>query len=618
MWGDILSLKTVHITVEDMVCTSCEKIISESIYKLDGVSYVDVNYKNSTVKVTFETDRCSYYSICAAIDLNGYTVKTQNNFKSKFGYSNILKEVFSIMVILVIGFVIVRLGKDSGTFNIDSKLGKDTTYAMLFVVGIFTSLHCLGMCGGIMLSQSITIGNMKISKKLIPSLLYNSGRLISYTLLGGIVGAIGSVFSISLTTTASISIIAGLFMIIMGFNMSGFKLFRGITLKLPFTKLHNKKKSSSPFIVGLLNGFMPCGPLQTMQLYALASGSFLKGATSMFVFALGTIPLMLIFSLAMNLINVKSTKKLMKFSGILIILLGFIMTNRGLTVLGIQNFIPFINKTSSTEMTSENKATIENGKQVVKITATSSGYNPRVVFVQKGIPAEIIFDGQSITSCNNEVIFPTLNIKQKLKKGETKITLTPSDKDINYSCWMGMLSGTIKVVDNLDNVTNNDLSSAEGELGSNQGAGCCAGGGSTGSSQSQELTMYGLPLSQIPTERLVKKSTLSNNLQIINIKGTDNYFEPLVSILQTNVPAKLNFDLSSMSGSDGTYTIVESGSPEIIGTFITKNSKGTLDITLKKSSVYFIQKDYSVVGMIKSTDNLDKEDINNVRSELID
>lgn len=618
--GDILSIKTTDILVEDMVCTSCEKIISDSIKKLTGILEVNVDYKTSLAKVTFDSTKCSYSRICSAIESSGYTIKISNNKINTNGSSTTFKEIISILAIIALAFVIIALSKNSGTFNISTNLGTNTTYLMLFVIGIFTSLHCVGMCGGIMLSQSITINKGSKLKNLLPSILYNVGRLTSYTLLGGLVGALGSVFSLSLSTQASISILAGLFMIIMGFNMSGFKLFRGINLKLPFSNCKSSNKQSSPLIVGLLNGFMPCGPLQTMQLYALASGSFFKGASSMFIFGLGTIPLMLIFSLAINAINMKNTKKLIKFSGILIVILGILMANRGFTLLGvnipINNLLSFNSKNSSNVITDENKATLIDGKQVVKIKATSSGYSPKVVFIEKNLPTEIIFEGETITSCNNEVIFPSMNIKQKLTKGETKINFTAGDKDINYSCWMGMLSGSIKVVDTLDSVSDKDLSSAESELSQNSGGSCCQGSSST--NQAQEFLVYGLPLSEIPTDRLVKKSSISGSSQALSISGIDTYFEPLVSILKTNIPAKLTFNLTKMPDANGTYNIVEFSSQEIVGSFTISDFKGSIDITLNKSSIYFIEKDFSIVGTIKTSASPETEDIEKVRSELID
>ena len=129
---------------------------------------------------------------------------------------------------------------------------------MLFVVGLLSSLHCVGMCGGIMLTQTLDKDNLLVSKKssFNTALKYNLGRVISYTLLGGIIGALGSVFSISMKMQGFIQLFAALFMVIAGLNMFGIKLFKNINLSIPFMKKNCGKGNKNPFVVGLLNGIL--------------------------------------------------------------------------------------------------------------------------------------------------------------------------------------------------------------------------------------------------------------------------------------------------------------------------------------------------------------------------
>ncbi len=182
------------------------------------------------------------------------------------------------------------------------------TYFVLFIVGMLTSIHCLGMCGGIMLSQSINKDSKSKFDSIKPALLYNAGRVVSYTIIAGIVGSLGSVLSLSISVKAGLQIFAGVFMIIMGLNMSGYSLFRKLDIKLPWSTCSVKKKPKAPFLVGVLNGLMPCGPIQTMQLYALGTGSAFNGALSMFIFSLSTVPLMLTFGALSGLISKGYTK----------------------------------------------------------------------------------------------------------------------------------------------------------------------------------------------------------------------------------------------------------------------------------------------------------------------
>ncbi|HBM74039.1 MAG TPA: heavy metal transport/detoxification protein, partial [Clostridiaceae bacterium] len=98
------------------------------------------------------------------------------------------------------------------------------------------------------------------------------------------------------------------------------------------------------------------------------------------------------------------------------------------------------------------KAVVQDGVQVIKMTADNRGYTPNAFYVQKGIPVKWVIDGKEINSCNNAIVSRTLNIEKKIKKGENIIEFTPDGKDINFSCWMGMISGVIKVVDDLGSV----------------------------------------------------------------------------------------------------------------------------------------------------------------------
>ena len=203
---------------------------------------------------------------------------------------------------------------------------------MLLILGFFTSFHCVGMCGGILLTQTINrkdnISDKKSSFKI--ALLYNSGRILSYTIIGGIVGALGSIFSSTIQIQSFIKIVAGIFMIISGLHMIGIKIFNNIRLPIFFKKSTCVNNHKNPFIVGYLSGFLPCGPLQTMQLYALSSGSFIMGASSMFVFSLGTLPIMLSFAYISSRMSKSFNEKIYKYAGVLIIVLGIFMMKPGL------------------------------------------------------------------------------------------------------------------------------------------------------------------------------------------------------------------------------------------------------------------------------------------------
>ena len=407
---------------------------------------------------------------------------------------------------------------------------------------------------------------------------------------------------------SGVALIAGIFMIFMGLNMAGFTIARKY-LKIPIPSHYLNEKVKAPFFIGILNGLMPCGPLQTMQLYALGTGGIFQGATSMLFFALGTLPLMLSFGTLTSFFSKDSTKKIMKLSGILVIVLGVIMTNRGLAIAGIN--LPFSDLTSKvTNKTSMvTKAQIDNGVQTIHMSANNSGYVPNVLYVQKGIPVKWIIDGEQINSCNNQIIIPSLNSKKKLSAGQNIIEFIPQEEDINFSCWMGMIKGVIKVVDDVNAVDmNKDTTAVDSQ------SGCCSTGGESCCSAQTE-SIYGDDMSKISTERLIRKATITDNLQTVSIKGIGYEFEPLVVIISKQSPVKIRLDLRGFDNADGKWDIVDYKQQKVISSFIGKQEISEIDFKRDSIGTLGIYKDRKIVGIIEVVDDLVTTDMESIRSK---
>jgi uncharacterized protein len=283
------------------------------------------------------------------------------------------------------------------------------------------------------------------------SLLYNAGRVISYTAVGFIVGALGSALTFSNTLQGVLKIVAGIFMVIMGINMLGlFPWLRRLSPHLPrFISRgsdHGRLKSSSPLIVGLLNGLMPCGPLQAMQIYALSTGNPFTGALSMFIFSLGTVPLMFGLGALTSALGKKSTRKIMTAGAVLVVVLGLAMFSQGWTLSGMKLNLP--GTTPGNTQTVETTTNVENGVQLINSTLSARRYPD--ITVQAGLPVRWIINAPdgSINGCNNRMIIRTYGIEHTFKPGENVIEFTPSKTgQFDYSCWMGMITATITVVD---------------------------------------------------------------------------------------------------------------------------------------------------------------------------
>jgi len=440
-----------------MTCSSCEAKIENTLRKLDGIVEVKAVFSNNNVHITYDADIIGLEKIINIIEDLDYDVKeivdsVQKTMEDKM-------PIHHLLGIGIISFVFYFIIKNTVGFDLIPEINQSMGYGILFVVGLLTSLHCISMCGGINLSQSIScMGDNDYSSKffvLKSALLYNGGRVISYTIIGGLAGALGFTIGLPGAAKGIVAVISGVFMVIMGLNILNiFPWLRKLNLRMPKTfagKIRNNKSSYGPFYVGLLNGLMPCGPLQSMQIYALGTGSIAAGAFSMFIFSMGTVPLMFGFGALSSILNKRFTTKMMKVSAVLVIVLGLVMTNRGLVLSGFSFSPAVVGGNSKTQK--NGVAIIQDDIQVVMTKLSSGYYEP--IKVQKGIPVRWTIKAQKsdINGCNNEIIIPAFNMSKKLEPGDNVIEFIPTESgSFTYSCWMGMIRSKIIVVDDMNNV----------------------------------------------------------------------------------------------------------------------------------------------------------------------
>jgi sulfite exporter TauE/SafE/plastocyanin domain-containing protein len=312
---------------------------------------------------------------------------------------------------------------------------------------------------------------------LLPSILYNAGRVASYTAVGILVGALGSVISVSGRFRGAVQLAAGVFMVIMGINMLGFfPVLRRFKLHLPgfFARKIDEQKArgKSPLFIGILNGFMPCGPLQAMQLYALSTGSPIAGGISMFLFSLGTVPLMFGLGALSSLLSAGAkgpafTRGVKRAGAVLITVMGMTMFTYGVNLGGFFDgpgfnldvagtvmaaVRPFVSaggagRRGAVSPVEPSPFQIENG--VLHINSTLSGGRYPAITVQEGIPVRWTIDAPvgSINGCNNRMIIREYGIEHRFTSGENVIEFTPERTGkFSYSCWMGMIRSSITVV----------------------------------------------------------------------------------------------------------------------------------------------------------------------------
>ena len=219
-----------------------------------------------------------------------------------------------------------------------------------FVMGLMGSFHCIGMCGPLALG---VVGLETNSKKKVQSALkYNFGRAISYTAMGALLGLIGKQFSLA-GFQQYLSIFCGILILFIflypQISKNKFGLLGNWNQKIQTLLNAQFTKKQSPlfhFELGLINAWLPCGLVYLALATALASGNFIASCTIMFLFGLGTIPLMLSLQLLGNYINLQWRQKLSKAVPIFILWSSSLLILRGMN-LGIPMISPMV-ETSGT------------------------------------------------------------------------------------------------------------------------------------------------------------------------------------------------------------------------------------------------------------------------------
>ncbi len=544
------TIATLRVLVDGMTCSSCERRIERSVGSLNGVNRVSASAPLGEVMVYYDPGLATERAIHDAIRGAGYTVREgavagPGGADARPGGPRGLTRFLGLLAVVAAVYFVLKYTVGL-TFlpTVSQSMG----YGLLFVVGLLTSLHCIAMCGGIVLSQGIRkdegdatptgSGAAGFGQRLLPSVLYNGGRVVSYTIIGGIVGALGSVLNLSTTLKGVMPVIAGAFMFFLGLRMLGiFPWLSRIPIRFPGLggqKLRSAAARRGPFVVGLFNGLMPCGPLQTMQVYALGTGSLFAGALSMFVFSVGTVPLLLGFGALSTLLSARFTRRMVKASGALVIVLGLVMFVRGMSLFGVA--LPSLSPASAAGTA---VARIVGSVQEVSTTVEASRYHP--IIVQKGIPVRWTMSvrAEDLNSCNSPVTIPEYGVRARLVPGANVVEFTPDrEGTIAYTCWMGMITSTINVVADLSKVTAADRAAAEA---SPSGSIASAFGPSSGGMSCCGPTPPAFAGGRIPVDN-VEVATVGPGQQEAVVTVDANGYTPAVIVLQKGMKAVIRFD----------------------------------------------------------------------------
>lgn len=336
-------MTTIKLHVQGMHCKACTLLIQERLKELNYVIEAKVSLENESAEVSGNFEDRSKEDLA----------REWSSLLSDVGYSMSVDKIdkeakwdeflYAVPIALLIVVLFVALQK-LGIVNIIG--GSEVTYGTAILIGFVASVStCMAIVGGLVLSMSASFAKSGDTVK--PQVYFHISRLVSFFILGGAIGALGAFLQLNFLVTSVLSILVAFVLLVLGINLLDITHWtKKLQFTLPTSFGHKVKRISSynhtltPVALGIATFILPCGFTQSMQLYALSTGSFFSGALTMFMFALGTFPVLAILSFSsFSVSNNKWKGVFFKTAGLVVIFFGVYNLMNALAVLG---YVPFI------------------------------------------------------------------------------------------------------------------------------------------------------------------------------------------------------------------------------------------------------------------------------------
>jgi sulfite exporter TauE/SafE len=355
-------------------------------------------------------------------------------------------------------------------------------YFLAFITGLTTGgLSCLAVQGGLLASslahqieQDMLTAGKKKGKRItnpktaLPIALFLLSKLVAYTILGFLLGLLGSVLTLNSTIRAILLIGIGIFMVGNALRMFNVHpIFRYFAIEPPkfvtrYIRRTAKGKGGSetrpqndwftPLFLGALTVLIPCGVTQAMMAVALATGSPLQGAALMFAFILGTSPVFFLVAYLTTQLGARLEKWFMRFVAVVVLVLGLVSVNSGLSLVGsplaLSNLARSFQlaRAGTVSQAPVTEAVSQVPSAVLTLTAANNGYFPQTLYAKAGetVTMDIVTNG--VSSCSRDFVIPSLGYETLLPATGTVTVSIPAQSSgtvMRFSCSMGMYTGEI-------------------------------------------------------------------------------------------------------------------------------------------------------------------------------
>lgn len=445
--------QTLKLEVKGLHCKACEILVEEKMLEIPGIAAARVSHQKAELEVDYDNVLPDKSIIGETLKKIGYSLKGDessdlNSQEKKWQNLGLALLITSLLLIAL---------KLSGWTNLADKINPSTmSWAAILIIGLIAGVStCMALVGGMAmaLGSSYAKAHPEASRleKFLPHLYFNLGRIVGFFILGGILGKIGSVFKLSFSFSAWLTLLIGIIIIFLGLQILDiFPFLNKVSFSLPkrmakASQVVKKTKNNhvlTAFAVGPLSFFLPCGFTQSMQIYALSTGSFMNGAIVMSLFAIGTAPGLLSLGGLVSLLKNKKSSIFFKTAGLIVILFG---------IFNVSNAYKFLHLNAASDKSIIKETSTQNKEdfQIIRMEQSNRGYVPNVLKVKLGKPVKWIITSTNPYSCASSLIIPSLKISKQLIKGENVIEFNPvKTGTIDFSCSMGMYRGSIEVIDN--------------------------------------------------------------------------------------------------------------------------------------------------------------------------
>ena len=361
-------------------------------------------------------------------------------------------------------------------------LGDDTSsvgqIVIAFITGVTTGgLSCLAVQGGLLASslahqiEQDYLGQSAQPKKrgkknqtqqlrqntALPILLFLASKLAAYTLLGALLGWLGSYLTLTPATRAMFLIVIGIFMIgnaLRIFNVH--PIFRYFSIEPPkfitryIRKTAKGTDTATPIFLGFLTVFIPCGVTQAMIATALGTGSVILGAALMFAFTLGTSPVFFFVAYLTTELGARLEKFFMRFVAVIVLILGLVTLDGGLNLMGsplsLQNLARNLTSPNNASVPEANSSQASIPSDELVLNVENHGYFPATLKAPAGRDLKLNLVTNGTFSCALAFLIPALDFYQMLPPvGKVQIDIPAQEKGstLYFTCSMGMYTGQI-------------------------------------------------------------------------------------------------------------------------------------------------------------------------------